>query len=406
MCKRLAAGLLLLSLALLAPSAAAHPGRTDSDGGHFNRTTGQYHWHHGYSEHQHYDMDGDGKKDCPLTFKGSAASKSSSSSKSTTSSKSSGSSASSGKSFFSIFSRNDSSKKATPSATTPAAAPPPATKPPATVPATTASSVPKPTSTSSALVPLSYRSTSNDDVPDFETDFIYPLCIFSCAATVVLLWLLVDSRNQLRGVRAARAAIEKESDAFQEAQEAAKKEAAQAKRRADDLLSVLNSTQQELSAQFDQEKKILTSRFEQEQAALNAQFDRERANLQKQLEGKQLALQLSAAKRRKLLSVMEETYGKNFLLRAAGAPVSVYFDPKGYPRLSPNIDDDPYILHRSATGKYHRWGCQHYYSCTPVHALDVSPADFRHCSCMVCCPKYPDFAWVDRLNRLVELTKD
>ena len=361
MCKRLAAGLILLSFALLAPSAAAHPGRTDSDGGHFNRTTGQYHWHHGYSEHQHYDMDGDGKKDCPLTFKGSTVSKSGSTSKLT---------------------------------------------PSATVPATAASSVPKPTSTSPSLVPLSYRSASNDDVPDFETDFIYPLCIFSCAATVVLLWLLVDSRNQLRGVRAARAAIEKESDAFQEAQEAAKKEAAQAKRRADDLLSALNSTQQELSAQFDQEKKILTSLFEQEQAALTAQFDRERANLQKQLEGKQLALQLSAAKRRKLLSVMEETYGKNFLLRAAGAPVSVYFDPKGYPRLSPNINDDPYILHRSATGKYHRWGCQHYYSCTPVHALDVSPTDFRHCSCMVCCPKYPDFAWVDRLNRLVELTKD
>ena len=299
--------LLLLSLTLLVPSAAAHPGRTDSDGGHFNRATGQYHWHHGYSEHQHYDMDGDGKPDCPLTFKGSAVSKS------------------------------GSAPKTTPSATTPTAATPPTTKPPAAVLATTVSFTPKPTSTSPALVPLSYRSTSNDDEPDFETYFIYPLCIFSCAAAVVLLWLLVDSRNQLRSTKAARAAIEKESDAFQEAQEAA-----QAKRRADDLLSALNSAQQELSpqssqekdaliAQFNQEKKILTSRFEQEQAALTAQFDRKRANLQKQLDAKQLSLQLSAAKRRKLLSVMEETYGKNFLLRAAGAPVSVYFDPKGYP---------------------------------------------------------------------------
>ena len=31
----------------------AHPGRTDSDGGHYNRDTGEYHYHHGYSAHQH-----------------------------------------------------------------------------------------------------------------------------------------------------------------------------------------------------------------------------------------------------------------------------------------------------------------------------------------------------------------
>lgn len=31
----------------------AHPGKTDSDGGHFDRSTGEYHYHHGYSAHQH-----------------------------------------------------------------------------------------------------------------------------------------------------------------------------------------------------------------------------------------------------------------------------------------------------------------------------------------------------------------
>ena len=41
----------------------AHPGRTDSNGGHYNRSTGGYHYHHGYPEHQHingecpYDLD-------------------------------------------------------------------------------------------------------------------------------------------------------------------------------------------------------------------------------------------------------------------------------------------------------------------------------------------------------------
>ena len=26
----------------------AHPGKTDADGGHYNRSTGEYHYHHGY----------------------------------------------------------------------------------------------------------------------------------------------------------------------------------------------------------------------------------------------------------------------------------------------------------------------------------------------------------------------
>ncbi len=46
----------------------AHPGRTDSSGGHTNHSTGEYHYHHGYSEHQHYDQDGDGIADCPYEF--------------------------------------------------------------------------------------------------------------------------------------------------------------------------------------------------------------------------------------------------------------------------------------------------------------------------------------------------
>ena len=44
-------------------AVSAHPGRTDSNGGHYNRSTGEYHYHHGYPEHQHtngvcpYDYD-------------------------------------------------------------------------------------------------------------------------------------------------------------------------------------------------------------------------------------------------------------------------------------------------------------------------------------------------------------
>ena len=48
----------------------AHPGRTDSKGGHMNHSTGEYHYHHGKPEHQHYDYDSDGELDCPYNFKG------------------------------------------------------------------------------------------------------------------------------------------------------------------------------------------------------------------------------------------------------------------------------------------------------------------------------------------------
>ncbi len=33
----------------------AHPGRTDSSGGHWDHSTGEYHYHHGYPAHQHVD---------------------------------------------------------------------------------------------------------------------------------------------------------------------------------------------------------------------------------------------------------------------------------------------------------------------------------------------------------------
>ena len=60
--------LLLCVVCFIPVAASAHSGRTDGSGGHWNRSTGVYHYHHGYSAHDHYDMDGDGKKDCPYEF--------------------------------------------------------------------------------------------------------------------------------------------------------------------------------------------------------------------------------------------------------------------------------------------------------------------------------------------------
>ena len=58
----------------------AHSGRTDGAGGHYNRSTDEYHWHHGYGAHQHEDMDGDGDLDCPYDFRDTTGSSSGSSS--------------------------------------------------------------------------------------------------------------------------------------------------------------------------------------------------------------------------------------------------------------------------------------------------------------------------------------
>lgn len=63
----------LVFIPVLVFSASAHSGRTDSQGGHYDRSIGEYHYHHGYPAHDHFDMDGDGIVDCPYGFRGNSA---------------------------------------------------------------------------------------------------------------------------------------------------------------------------------------------------------------------------------------------------------------------------------------------------------------------------------------------
>lgn len=61
--KRLVSSLfILINLISLTVLAVAHPGSTDGSGGHFDRFTGEYHYHHGYSAHQHENGE------CPYNF--------------------------------------------------------------------------------------------------------------------------------------------------------------------------------------------------------------------------------------------------------------------------------------------------------------------------------------------------
>lgn len=59
---------LILAVLMLTIPVFAHPGDTDSKGGHYDYSTGEYHYHHGYEAHQHVDLDGDGDRDCPYDF--------------------------------------------------------------------------------------------------------------------------------------------------------------------------------------------------------------------------------------------------------------------------------------------------------------------------------------------------
>ena len=94
--KRIAFLTLMLSLVWVIPLfAAAHSGRTDSNGGHWDSETGEYNYHHGYPAHQHYDMDGDGVDDCPYDFKDNTKSRNSTASRASTYTSSSSSKASS-----------------------------------------------------------------------------------------------------------------------------------------------------------------------------------------------------------------------------------------------------------------------------------------------------------------------
>lgn len=47
--------LALVTLLCIPIIVSAHAGRTDSAGGHYVTSTGEYHYHHGYPAHQHID---------------------------------------------------------------------------------------------------------------------------------------------------------------------------------------------------------------------------------------------------------------------------------------------------------------------------------------------------------------
>lgn len=53
-CKFALITFLCVIIALCIPlSSSSHSGKTDGNGGHYDSSTGEYHYHHGYPAHQH-----------------------------------------------------------------------------------------------------------------------------------------------------------------------------------------------------------------------------------------------------------------------------------------------------------------------------------------------------------------
>lgn len=77
--------IITLIVAFVSLTGFAHSGGTDSNGGHYDRSTGDYHYHHGYPAHDHKDTNGDGIKECPYATKTTQKPVSSSSSSSSVS---------------------------------------------------------------------------------------------------------------------------------------------------------------------------------------------------------------------------------------------------------------------------------------------------------------------------------
>lgn len=55
-------GIIIFVLFLYSLPSYAHSGKTDAYGGHYNKSTGEYHYHHGYGAHNHINGE------CPYDF--------------------------------------------------------------------------------------------------------------------------------------------------------------------------------------------------------------------------------------------------------------------------------------------------------------------------------------------------
>lgn len=353
--KKILSLIFISTLLFMLPSASAHPGRTDSRGGHTDKSTGEYHYHHGYPEHQHYNMDGDGKIDCPYDFKDKTGSSSGTSSGST--------------------------KKPTTPPTTPTVPRPEPTTSPITP--TTAPTNPKP---AYGFTPLSYTQ---------QAEASYPLL---SPSLLILAALFIPFHLYIHSSR--KRTLQEMSNRLENALQAYNYQ-----RELSNQLSKNEKDYQDSLAESHRQLLLAKSALEaihEEYAKYSSQANKALIDRINQLTAAQ---ELSDRKHEEFLTALKQAYGNDFLLHASGAPPEIFYDAYGLPRCSDSVSSDPYMLHRSSTGMFHSSRCSHSRNCIPIHALNVSPEEFTRNRCQVCKPEYPDFSWIEKYHHLIEISK-
>lgn len=404
LCRQVIALSLILSLA----PVRLHPGRTDSKGGHWDNSTGEYHYHHGYAAHQHTDMNGDGILDCPYEFKDNTSHTSIS--------------ASSGIMPLSIL-QNDPNRT---SVTYPTSPPIASTTAPTTAPTVT---VPPPASASETIMDSAFNSL----FIAFSILVTFILSAFSAYLDFKLAHTEKELQNKesiisrittdhTKSIESAvTAAVEKRESELKsffaqkidQLNSHHELELSQLEKKHTEKYAALDHhLKTELSEQDARHRKSIDTLREKYEHELSLQNDiwaekyaTMKAHYQSEFAAQQAEMDASNANHKKVINFLlyksKVVYGPRYLLKLSDAPDGAIVDGNDLPHLitGPHRYDE-YMLYVSPSHTFHTSKCQHRHTCQKISAIHISPDDFNIHRCKLCKPEYPDLTWYHRYLNL------
>lgn len=337
--------LLFLMAAILASviPVSAHPGRTDENGGHVDSSTGEYHYHHGYSAHQHED----GK--CPYDFDDKTGLKSGTPSSGT---------------------KKDSAI----SSTSPFV--------PYTSPTVSYSYTPK------------EAKGSDDEVPVFIVIGI----VVSLGIVIAVMMGKISSKDSeiyslSRRIDSEEKAYESKLEELKLRIESVDSLEKQYEAKIEKLILQLGSYNNiknqyeskiwEMQLQIKDLEEKLSDAAEEKEQLLN----RIQQNESERLDDKRKEINGS------LKDKLRYEFGDQYLLKLSGAPENIIFDSDGFPHRYVN-DRDQYTFYVGSTNRYHTMNCRYAMSARKVHAFEVIEKKYH--SCGLCYPILPDLSWYKR----------
>ena len=333
---------LLTCLFTFALCVYAHPGRTDSAGGHTDHSTGEYHYHHGYFAHDHDDMDGDGDIDCPYDFDDQTGVNSGSSS----------SSDSDNSSNRDLATPDlDESYSFTPSTSR------------------TTSTEHNDTAPASSTITSTY--SASEPTRNKVSDMLIILVQIFLLIVILTLWRLNIKKDNI-------------IDYWQERYN-----------------SELNKNKK-ASEEFEKSKERIKADYERNLQSYKELLEQNNkaASLQKSFLLDKFSTDLDM-----FLGNISGIMGDVFLMRLSGAPQNSYIDKDGFPGVKDSTDyqwGEEYTFFVSRKNgynlaKYHRAGCRYCRNGRPINALEIEEASI-YSPCRICCPILPSTDWIQIYN--------